>query len=445
MPAVPLGLNAYKRSAGFQPEVVLRNLYLEEDKSGASPDNFMRIGRPGLAAWATLPSQIRGIFAQDGVLGGGVYAVAGTRLYSVSLGASTDLGSVGAGGRVAFAANYEKLFVLSVYVPFQFDGVTVDGIEMPDARDVADIDTLNNFLILACPDGRFYWLEPGSDTVDALNFATVEGSPDGLVAVRRLVDELWFFGKTSTEVWQASGDTDAPFLRAGGRTMERGCLARDTVRRFDNSLLWVGDDGVVYRAGNGPQRISDHGIEQRIRDRSAAPSALTVEADGHKFYVLQIPGQGSFAFDPASQQWSEFASRGNPTWRPHCAAQIEDYFLVGDEATGAIWLFDPDATTDAGVPIQRVVTGTVPVAGAIRNDSFTVGAGGSSDFTISLRWKDGQEDFGAAEELTIRAPSDLASIYRLGMPEQPFRTFELSITGPVRASISGAMANESWQ
>lgn len=446
MPAVPLAIDSYKRAAGFQPETICRNMYVEEDKSGASPDNLMRIDRPGLSAWAVLPAAVRGLFWQDGVLGGGVYGVAGSRFYSVSFGGSTDLGGVGNGDRVVFAANYEKLFVLSAFVAFQYDGVTMDGIEMPDAEDVVDIDTLNNFLILPGPDGRFYWLEPGQTTVDALDFATAESAPDGLVAVKRLVDELWFFGRTTIEVWQSTGDSDAPFLRAGGRTMDRGCMSRDAVLRFDNSLLWVGNDGVVYRAANVPQRISNHGIEERIRNRSDLPSAMLVEIDGHKFYALRIPGQGSFAYDAASGQWSEFATTGQAQWRPHTSAAVEDYFLVGDQATGAIWLFDPDAATDAGTTIERVITGTIPLMGRVgRNDSFSVGAGGSADFTLQVRWKDGQEAFGAYESLDIRAPADVASIYRLGSPDQPFRTFEMRITAAVKARISGAVVNEAWR
>jgi hypothetical protein len=447
MPAIPLAIDSYQRMAGFQPETVCKNMYVEEDKSGASPDKLMRIDRPGLSTFVTLPAPVRGLFNQDGVLGGGTYAVAGSRFYSISIGESTDLGGIGNGDRVQFAANYEKLFVLSAFVAFQYDGLTMDGIEMPEQRDVVDIDTLNNFLILGCPDGRFYWLEPGATEVDELSFATAEGSPDGLVAVRRLVDELWFFGRSSIEVWQPTGNDDAPFLRAGGRVMERGCLSRDTVLRFDNSLLWVGDDGVVYRAANVPQRISNHGIEERIRERSDLPSAMVVEADGHKFYVLKIPGQGSFAYDASTEQWSEFSSAGGTEWKPHTSAQVDGAWLVGDRSTGAVWMFDPDAATDAGTPIERVLTGTVALMGRPgRNDSLAVGAGGSADFTIRLRWKDGQDDWPEDyEELEVRAPADIATIYRLGMPDQPFRTFELSIVAPVKARISGAMVNEAWR
>lgn len=447
MPAVPLAINAYGRSQAFQPEVICLNMYVEEDKSGASPDKLMRISRPGLTIWNSLPSNVRGIFSQDGLFGGGTFAVAGSRLYSMSFGSETDIAGIGNGDRVRWAANYERLYVLSAFVAFQYEGTFVDGIEMPDLRDVQDIDVLNNFPILLCPDGRFYWIEPGSAVVDPLNFATAESSPDGAVAVRVLGDEAIIFGRKRGEVWQTTGNDAAPFLRAGGRNFDRGCLSRDAVLLFDNTILWVGDDCVVYRFAGVPQRISDHGIEQRLRDRTDLPSACIVEADGHKFYVLKIPGQGSFAYDAATQQWSEFGSDGETEWKPHCSAQVDDGWLVGDEGSGSVWLFDPDAAADDGDTIEKVISGTVPLQGlAGRNDSLSIGAGGNDDFTLQLRWRDGQDEFPSVyEELEVRAPADIASIYRLGQPDQPFRTFELRVTDNVKVRISGALANEAWQ
>lgn len=449
MPAVPLAINAYKRASAFQPEVICRNVLVEEDKSGASPDNLMRLDRPGLTAWRTLGASLRGLFTQAGLFGGKTYAAAGTALYTVTSGAATSIGTIGSTGRVAWAANYEKVAILAGTTVYLYNGTTVAAVTMPDSRAVQHIDVLNNYFILACVDGRFYWIVPGASTVDPLNFATAESSPDGLEFVRRLGDELVFGGQTNNEVWQSTGDAAAPFLRAGGRNQDRGCLegARDAAQRFDNSLFWVGNDGVVYRYGQVPQRISDHGIEQRIRERTGNLSACIVEVDGKKGYVLKIPGQGSFGFDPETQQWTEFATYGVTEWKPHVSASNASGWLVGDETSGAIWVYDPTATTDAGTLIERIVTGTVPLQSRPpRNDSISIGAGGSADFTLQIRWRDGQEAFPSVyEEIEVRAPADICPIYRLGQPDQPFRTFEVRITAAVKARISGLMANEAWQ
>ncbi len=448
MPSIPLAINAYKRAAGFQPEVRCRNMYVEEDKSGASPDNLMRIDRPGLTEWVTLPDDVRGLFRVDGLFGGAVYAVAGVNLYTITEGNSVLLGAMGGVGRTRWAANYEKIINLSGVIAYQYDGATLAPTIMPDDRAVQDTDVLNNYILLACPDGRFYWLDPGSAIVDPLDFATAESSPDGLVAVRVVGDEAFLLGVSKSEVWQTTGDSEAPFLRAQGRNFDRGCMARDTALLFDNSLFWVGDDGNVYRYSNIPTIISDNGIAQRIRDRFSLPSACIIEADGHKHYVLKIPGQGSFGYDPSTQQWSEFSTFGASDWRPHVSATLDGArWLVGDEQSGLVGLYDPDAATDYGETIERIISGTVALMGLpSRNDSVAIGAGGSDDFTIHMRWKDGQEDFpDVYEELEVRAPADIASMYRLGTPEQPYRTFEIRIVDPVKARISGMVANQSWR
>lgn len=444
---VPLGVEAYKRADGFQPEVRLVNLLLEADKSGASPDKFFRVQRPGLNAFVTLDGEIRGIFQQNGVLDSLGFAVAGDTFQSFDDGGGTPIGTVVEGDRVPFAANYEKLFLLSSTIAYQYGSIPFAAIAMPDDREVADIDTLNNYLILGCPDGRFYWMVPGADVVDPLDFATAESSPDGIVAVRRLVDEIWLLGGNSGEVWQTTGDSDAPFLRAGGRTIDQGCLYRDTALRFDNSLVWVNNQGKVVRAAQTPQVISDAGIEQRISERTGALSALVLKFVGHELYILKIPGQGSFGFDATTSQWCEFASEDETEWKPHVAPEFASQLYLGDEQSGQIWLFDPLVNTDDGEPFLRLVTGNAALVGQPgKQSSFSTGIGASADTTCRVRWKDGQDDFPAMyDELEVRAPYDICSMYRLGQPEQPMRSFEVSFTEDVKVRISGAYANQAWK
>lgn len=447
MPVIPLAIDAYKRGDAFQPEVVCLNMLLEEDKSGASPDKVARITRPGLTAYTELPDTVRGMFRQQGLFGGVTFSAAGTKLYSLAAGTYTEEGEIGAGGRVVFAANYEYLFVLSGGIPYLYDGSTVAEIVMPDDREVADIDVLNNFLVLACPDGRFYWLEPGTTVLDSLNFATAESSPDGIVAARAIGDEIIFFGGQRGEVWQLTGDNDAPFLRAGGRNFEVGCLARDAVLRFDNSIVWPGSDGLVYRFGNVPDRISDHGIEQRLRERTSLPDACTAEADGHKLYLLRIPGQGTFSFDAAFPGWRQWSGGETEVWGPYCSAEADVGWLLGASGTGEVWRLDTEAADDDGQAFPQVITATVPLVGlAGRQDSLSIGTGGAEDYTLKVRWRDGLDDWPAYyEELEARAPADVVNLYRLGQPDQPFRTFEVRIDEAVKARISGARLNEAWR
>ncbi|MCW2763388.1 MAG: hypothetical protein JWR85_3589 [Marmoricola sp.] len=440
MPAVPLGVGAYKRAAAFTPEVRMLNLYLEPDKSGLSPDNIVRIQRPGLVLDTTFDGEIRALDYR--ITTDSRITVAGSSLYE-----NADVvGSIGGEG---IAPLVGTTFVYAIVGGGQAYLYTeaLAVIAIPEGRVVVDVDQLNQYVLILCSDGTFYWLVPGETTLDPLNFATAESLPDKAVSIRRVGDEFWIFGTDTVEIWQATGDLDAPFQRVAGRQYERGCMARDTVRRFDNSVMWVSDDGQVCRGAAVAQVISDNGISERIRQRTALPSAWTFALDGHEFYVLRIPGQGTFAFDAMTSSWCEFGTLGRDVWAPHVGTQYQGITLAGDSATGAVWAVDGEAATDAGTAIETTVTGTYGFLGkGPRNDSLSIGVGSSADTVIRLRWKDGQEDYPEYyEELEARAPIDVVSIYRLGQPDQPYRTVEISHIGTERIRIAGCVANQSWQ
>lgn len=432
MPAVPLGLNAYKRANAFVPEVRCVNMYVEKDESGLSPDGILRIQRPGLTDQFTLAKNFQAMQRWPAkastlyVSGGKVYldqeeiGTASTGIASVAV--TTLAAGIVAGGK----------FYLS-------DGETVALVDLPDNRVAVDVDQLNGYLLILTNTGRFYWLVPGETEIDPLDFATAESSGDAGRALRRLGDEFFIFGSDSTEVWQSTGDPDAPFARAPGRLYQRGCMSAATVRRFDNALVWVGDDGTVYRAGSVPQAISGPSLDERIRKRTGILSAWTFKIDGHEFYCLNIPGQGVFAYGTSTQAWCEF------TW-PVRFGETVDGTTLAATPTGRVLRLDAANATDAGEAFPRILSATVALMGrAARNDSISIGTGSSAPFTIRIRWRDGDEDYPEYyDEIDARAPMDVATMYRLGMPEQPQRTFELSVVEPVIVRIAGMVANQSW-
>lgn len=445
MPPIPLGLNAYRRQANFQPEVELVNLFLEEDKSGASPDKWARIMRPGLTAYASSGFGVmRGLYAQPGLFGGSLFKVVGASLYR----GANEIGAVSGTGRVAWAAAIDRLFVLGGNVIHYTDGDTIETVALPDdaAGHAVDIDSLNSYVLISCSDGSIYWIVPGETTIDPLNFVTAESAPDGLVAGRRLESEMFFFGQSSVEPWQLTGDPDAPFQKAIGRQYERGCRDRDSVRRFDNSLIWVGENNNVYRASAQPEVVADEGISERIRKATGETSAFTFNVDRHEFYVLRIPGQGTFALDASTRQWCRFKSAGMDEWAPHVAASSLDDLYLGDATGNEVWTLAPDSALDDATPIEWTVTGNVPMLGRPqRNDSMAIGVGCEDDCTIRVRWHDARENFpDYYEELEARAPADMVNLYRMGSIEPPFRTYEVSGNDGVRVRISGA-ATEAWQ
>lgn len=148
---------------------------------------------------------------------------------------------------------------------------TFRQVPTPDDVGIKSVCFLSGFIICVCSqgegvNGRFYWIEPGETTIDPLNFATAERLPDGVLSCRAVGDQLWLFGTDTTEIWYITGDPTALFQRVQGRLFDHGVWEGTDVQIGDN-LFVVDAEGVVYSmSGGGPERISDHSVEERIRN-----------------------------------------------------------------------------------------------------------------------------------------------------------------------------------
>ncbi len=146
---------------------------------------------------------------------------------------------------------------------------SITQVLVPDDVGVISLGFVAGYVIVVIAqgydvNGRFYWIEPGETTIDPLNFATAERSPDPVHSVRVVGDQFWLLGTNSTEVWYPTGNLDAPFQRVQGRLFDRGVWQGTDVQIKDFVIL-VDPDGIVYRIGSSPERISNNSIEERIR------------------------------------------------------------------------------------------------------------------------------------------------------------------------------------
>jgi hypothetical protein len=281
-------------------------MLLEKDDSGASLDGTIRIQRPGLTLAYTLAEPVRGVFRLDNFLAGAWFAVAEHLLPPDRwpFCARQFPGS----SRVVFAAastccSYcpKALYVWTKHCsrsPFRSPYVPID------------IEAINGYIIIACSTGRFYWLEPGSLWSTRSTSRRPRVRLMGWSAVR--VGRRAVLGRRGVDrAVAAVGRPRRSIPEGGGRQYERGVLSRDTMQRFDNSLVWVGDDMIVYRAGSVPQRISDHGIEERLRKRNALAQRMDLRDRWAQALRPSHPRPGTFAYDASSQAWSEFATGGS--------------------------------------------------------------------------------------------------------------------------------------
>ena len=340
------------------------NLFPEIVPEGGKEPAFLQRA-PGLRLLATLGSgPVRGLWT----FGGFGYAVSGDKLYKIdNFWVATVKGTVTGSGPVSMVDNGTQLFIAAGADGFIYNAGTdvFAQITDPDFPGATTVGFIDGYFVFNEPNSQKFWVTQLLDgtSVDPLDFASAEGSPDNLVSL--IVDhrEVWLFGETSVEVWYNAGLPDFPLARIQGAFNEIGCAAPFSVAKLDNGVFWLGADargrGIVYRSkGYNGERISTHSVEWQIQqypDISDA-TAYTYQQDGHSFYVLNFPTADiTWVYDVATQAWHQRAGWLNNQFTRHRGnnqMSFNDEIVVGDYLTGELYAYDLSVYSEAGA-IQK--------------------------------------------------------------------------------------------
>ncbi len=319
---------------------------------------------PGLKLLNTIGNgPIRGLWAfssSDST----AFVVSGTQLYKITTSyVATLIGTVAGTGPVSLADNGTQLFIAANGPSYIYNNTTnaFGQITDPDFPGAVTVCYLDGYFVFNEPNSQKLWITALLDgtSIDPLEFASTEGSPDGLVAVAANFREVWAFGTNSIEVWYDSGATDFPLQRIQGAFNELGCAAPFSVAKMDNGLFWLGRDrrgqGIVYRAnGYTGVRISTHAVEWQIQQYADLSDAIgyTYQQDGHSFYVLVFPSANTtWVYDAATQAWHERAGFFNGNFTRHrgnCQMSFNNKIVIGDFENGNIYAFDLEDYSDNG-------------------------------------------------------------------------------------------------
>ncbi len=304
---------------------------------------------PGLKPYQRIgPGPIRGVHNAEGRL----FVVSGQTLYEVTAkGVGISRGTIPGVGRVRMAHNQVKNGNQLAVVNGQsgyiyntatqvFTRITDDG--FPGAIDVKFID---GYLFYLEPFGRF-WLH--SDLADGLSYNTLdrgeaESQPDRLVGLAVNQGEVILFGERTTEFYGNTGEATGTF-QSKGVTADVGCASRDTVQNLDNSVMWLGNDGVVYRLdGYRAVPISTRAIEKTIAKSDWKNAfAFTWEDEGHKVYYITFPDGETYGYDVVVGLWHRRQSFGLKRWRLNTVTSWGRQWIGGDFQDGRLWLLDWD-------------------------------------------------------------------------------------------------------
>ena len=447
------------------------NLFPEIIPEGGKEPAFLQ-RCPGLRLLATVGSgPIRGLWAFQADTSV-AFVVSGNTLYKLDTSwNAVALGAIAGSGPVSMSDNGTQLFVAADGPSYIYNNLTdafaqIADNDFPGAVTVSYID---GYFVFNEPDSQRIWITQLLDgsSIDPLDFASAEASPDRVVGVLANHREVWVFGTNSVEVWYDAGATDFPLQRIQGAYNEIGCAAPYSIAKIDNGVFWLGSDargrGIVYRAnGYTGQRISTHAVEWQIQQYGNLSDAIgyTYQQDGHSFYVLVFPSANTtWVYDVATNAWHERAGWANGAFTRHrgnCQMSFGNEIIIGDYENGKIYAFDQDVYADDS-QIQRwlrswraLPTGQNNLKRSAHHtlqldceSGVGLNTGQGSDPQIMLRWSDDGGHTWSNEHWA--GMGKIGEYYRrvfwrrLGMTlKLRDRVYEISGTDPVKIAIMGA-------
>lgn len=311
---------------------------------------------PGLKPYQRIGTgPLRGIHNCEGRL----FVVSGQQLYEVSSkGVGIPRGAVPGVGRVRMAHNQVKngnqLAIANGQAGYIYNTATLAYTRITDEGFPGAIDVvfIDGYLFWIEPFGRF-WLH--SDLADGLSYNTLdrgeaETQPDRIVGDAVSQGEVVVFGERTIDFFYNTGGATGTF-QSRGNTCDVGCASLHTIQNLDNSVMWLGNDGVIYRLDSyRAAPISTRAIEIAIAKYDWKNAfAFTWEDEGHKAYYITFPDGETFGYDVVCGMWHRRESQGFKRWRLNGCVSWGRKWIGADFQDGRLWELDWDYVMEGGV------------------------------------------------------------------------------------------------
>ncbi len=200
-----------------------------------------------------------------------------------------------------------------------------------------------------------------------LNFATVDGEADNVMALSAIHRLVFVVKERSTEVWQDAGVPGFAFQPIGSTLIGQGTVSSETVQRLDSSTFLLSQNnegqGIVREIeGFAAKRISTHAVETLLATASTLRDgfAYTYQQEGHQFYVLTLPSgnltlvydrtASALAGEPIWHQWLSFSGGAFGRHWGNAFAFFNQTSVLSDFRNGNLYRINLNAMTDNGAP-----------------------------------------------------------------------------------------------
>lgn len=344
-----------------------KNLYAEiiQDPEKA---RVVYYGTPGLLLFTSFgDTPIRGWIA----VGDLFYAVHRGVFWEVNnAGVKTNRGTLtSTSGRVQMAHNGTQIAVVdgtfAGFYNYTIATTTLATVTTNVIGTPIDVTFQDGYGLLAYADGKFQKTASYSfQTLDALEFATAESNPDGLL--RNIADhgEVVLAGSETVEFWGNTGAQDFPYGNQRGSTLEWGLAAPWSLVKYNDSLAGLfknrmGQVQVMVMQGHALRKISTPGLDYKINNYGSVSDATAYAymLGGHPMYVINFPSEGkSHMYDASTSMWTELESGlSGARYRGDLHLDYLNKPRISDYANGNIYTLDADTYTENGEPIAREI------------------------------------------------------------------------------------------
>ena len=326
----------------------------------------------GLTAFSTTGhTGYRGAILMPGAL----YVAELNRLISVaSDGTVTDIGALAGTMPVSMARNNlnpnPMLAIVTENGAFLSQGGSAP-IAWPDANlpvpnSVAFQDGFFHFTI---GDGRVFASGINASSVNALAFVTIQSrASDALLRGIPYKGVMLFFKTSSCEAWNDTANASPAYPYSRLQVIDRGLLGANAIAGWQDGfgqLLWVADDGGVYRFTDftsfGLQKVSSPDVDRAIA--SVADKTTLIAGcyiNGAKSIWFISSPTFTWEFNINTEKWNERQSfqAGNNTgspfsvWRGQGGTFAFGKWIMGDLQTGNLGFIDPTNQQEFGQPVR---------------------------------------------------------------------------------------------
>jgi len=364
MQPIPFIAGSYDdKSQPFSGQVNVNYLYERAENGQERSQDRLRTP-PGHVKVATLSNAgVEGAGRGLHVVNGALYAVSGNQLYSVNTDYTySALGTINGSHRVSMSHNQvdggNQLTIVNGPEGWVYDTSQSSFAQITDPGFTGSSATgfIGGYTAQLDPLGLNWYVSDIADskTYNPVNTFQAEADPDKILTI--LVDHLqvWAFGAQTVEQFVATGTLPILFQSQQGSVMEIGIGGKNTAVAIDNTIYFLGSDGIVYNVGSGyvPVRVSNFGVEEDIRNCNWSQAyAFAWTDNGHKVYYLTFPDGHTWGLDISQREWHRRESYGIDFWRLANLVYWNNAWYGQDFQNGNLYKLDWNVFTEDGQPM----------------------------------------------------------------------------------------------